>query len=47
MDTKGERREKKRDSARKRSSDNRRSINLILEIIKKKSKLIKSKRGKN
>jgi hypothetical protein len=29
MDTKGERREKKR------SSDNRRSINLILEIIKK------------
>lgn len=41
MDTKGERREKKR------SSDNRRSINLILEIIKKKSKLIKSKRGKN
>jgi hypothetical protein len=33
MDTKGERREKKR------SSDNRRSINLILEIIKKKNSL--------
>ena len=45
MDTKGERRDKKRESLRKKTSDNRKSVNLILDIIKKKSKLIKSKKN--
>ena len=44
METKGERREKKKESLRKKTNDNRKSINLILEIIKKKSKTIKSKK---
>ena len=45
METKGERRERKKESSRKKTSDNRKSVNLILEIIKKKSKLIKSKKN--
>ena len=45
METKGERRDKKRESLRKKTSDNRKSVNLILDIIKKKSKLIKSKKN--
>ena len=38
MDTKGERREKKRNSLKKKSSDNRKSISLIMDLIKKRSK---------
>ena len=38
MDTKGERREKKRNSLKKKSSDNRKSISLIIDLIKKRSK---------
>ncbi len=45
METKGERRDKKRESLRKKTSDNRNSVNLILDIIRKKSKLIKSKKN--
>ena len=45
MDTKGERRDNKRESLRKKTSDNRKSVNLILDIIRKKSKLIKSKKN--
>jgi len=45
METKGERRDKKRESLRKKTSDNRKSVNLILDIIRKKSKLIKSKKN--
>ena len=41
MDTKGERREKKRNSLKKKSSDNRKSINLIIDLIKKRSKALK------
>ena len=41
MDTKGERREKKRNSLKKKSSDNRKSINLIIDLIKKRSKAFK------
>ena len=41
METKGERRDKKRESLRKKTSDNRNSVNLILDIIRKKSKAIK------
>tara|TARA_X000001036_G_C20471080_1_gene721557 strand:+ start:724 stop:861 length:138 start_codon:yes stop_codon:yes gene_type:complete len=44
MDTKGERREKKRNSLKKKSSDNRKSINLIIELIKKRSKSFKKGR---
>ena len=46
METKGERRERKKESLKKKSSDNRKSVNLIANIIKKKSKLIKSKKEK-
>ena len=45
METKGERRDKKREALRKKTSDNRKSVNLILDIIRKKSKLIKSKKN--
>tara|TARA_S200000501_G_scaffold211556_1_gene198711 strand:+ start:598 stop:735 length:138 start_codon:yes stop_codon:yes gene_type:complete len=45
METKGERRDKKKESLRKKTSDNRKSVNLILDIIRKKSKLIKSKKN--
>ena len=41
MDTKGERREKKRNSLKKKSLDNRKSINLIIDLIKKRSKALK------
>ena len=41
MDTKGERREKKRNSLKKKSSDNRKSINSIIDLIKKRSKALK------
>ena len=37
MDTKGERREKKKESLKKKTSDNRKSVNLIIEMIKKRS----------
>ena len=43
MDTKGERREKKRNSLKKKSSDNRKSISLIIDLIKKRSKANKKK----
>lgn len=46
MDTKGERREKKRESLRKKTSDNRKSINLIMDLIRRKAELIKSKNKK-
>jgi len=42
MDTKGERREKKRESLRKKASDNRKSVNLIMDLIRKKSISIKN-----
>jgi adenylate kinase family enzyme len=45
METKGERRDKKRESLRKKTSDNRKSVNLILDLIRKKSKLIKLKKN--
>tara|TARA_B100000579_G_C22688152_1_gene783653 strand:- start:799 stop:936 length:138 start_codon:yes stop_codon:yes gene_type:complete len=43
METKGERREKKRESLKKKTSDNRKSVNLIIDLIKKRSKSRKSK----
>ncbi|GIS28543.1 MAG: hypothetical protein CM15mP129_07400 [Chloroflexota bacterium] len=43
MDTKGERREKKRNSLKKKSSDNRKSINLIIDLIKRSKALKKIK----
>ena len=46
MDTKGERREKKRETLRKKTSDNRKSINLIMDLIRRKAELIKSKNKK-
>ena len=45
METKGERRDKKRESLRKKTSDNRKSVNLILDLIRKKSKSIKLKKN--
>ena len=42
----GELRERKKESLKKKSSDNRKSVNLIAEIVKKRSKLIKSKKEK-
>jgi hypothetical protein len=48
METKGERREKKRDSLRKKTSDNRKSIKLIIDLIIRKSEsLKKGKKNKN
>jgi len=48
METKGERREKKRDSLRKKTSDNRKSIKLIIDLIRRKSEsLKKGKKNKN
>lgn len=41
METKGERREKKRDSLRKKTSDNRKSIKLIIDLIRRKSESLK------
>ena len=46
METKGERRERKKESLKKKTSDNRKSVNLIADILKKRSKLIKSKKEK-
>ena len=40
------RRERKKESLKKKTSDNRKSVNLIAEIVKKRSKLIKSKKEK-
>ena len=45
METKGERRDKKRKSLKKKSSDNRKSINLMIDIIKKRSKSIKKEKN--
>jgi hypothetical protein len=45
MDTKGERREKKRESLRKKTSDNRKSVNLIMDLIRRKSESLR--KGKN
>ena len=45
METKGERREKKRDSLRKKTSDNRKFIKLIIDLIRRKSESLK--KGKN
>ena len=41
METKGERRERKRESAKNKTSDNRKSINLIMNLIRRRSKSIK------
>ena len=43
MDTKGERREKKKESLKKKTSDNRKSVNLIIDLIKRRSKSSKNK----
>ena len=45
MDTKGEIREKKRESLSKKTSDNRKSINLIMDLIRRKSESLR--KGKN
>lgn len=45
MDTKGERREKKRESLKKKASDNRKSVNLIMDLIRRKSESLR--KGKN
>jgi len=42
MDTKGERREKKRESLKRKTSDNRKSVNLIMDLIRRKSTSIKN-----
>lgn len=48
MDTKGERREKKRDSLKKKTLDNRKSVKLIIDLIRRKSEsLKKGKKNKN
>ncbi len=44
MDTKGERREKKKGSLKKKTSDNRKSVNLIIDLIKRRSKSPKKKK---
>ena len=44
MDTKGERREKKKESLKKKTSDNRKSVNLIIDLIKRRSKSQKNKK---
>jgi|TARA_Y100000816_G_C25926813_1_gene483284 hypothetical protein len=44
MDTKGERREKKKESLKKKTSDNRKSVNLIIDLIKRRSKSPKNKK---
>ena len=44
MDTKGERREKKKESLKKKTSDNRKSVNLIIDVIKRRSKSPKNKK---
>ena len=44
MDTKGERREKKKNSLKKKTSDNRKSVNLIIDLIKRRSKSPKKKK---
>ena len=44
MDTKGERREKKKESLKKKTSDNRKSVNLIIDLIKRRSKSPKTKK---
>ena len=45
METKGERRERKRESLRKKTSDNRKSVNLIMDLIRRKSESLR--KGKN
>jgi len=45
MDTKGERREKKRESLRKKASDNRKSVNLIMDLIRRRAESLR--KGKN
>ena len=42
MDTKGERREKKKESLKKKTSDNRKSVNLIIDLIMRRSKSSKN-----
>ena len=44
MDTKGERREKKKESLKKKTFDNRKSVNLIIDLIKRRSKSPKNKK---
>ena len=44
MDTNGERREKKKESLKKKTSDNRKSVNLIIDLIKRRSKSPKNKK---
>ena len=44
MDTKGERREKKKESLKKKTSDSRKSVNLIIDLIKRRSKSPKNKK---
>tara|TARA_Y100000817_G_scaffold295960_1_gene271148 strand:- start:1229 stop:1375 length:147 start_codon:yes stop_codon:yes gene_type:complete len=44
METKGERRERKRESLRKKASDNRKSVNLIVDLIRRKSNSIKNRK---
>ncbi len=46
MDTKGERRDKKRESLKRKTSDNRKSVNLIMDLIRRKSESIKSRNKK-
>tara|TARA_B100001029_G_scaffold179087_1_gene187427 strand:- start:20760 stop:20897 length:138 start_codon:yes stop_codon:yes gene_type:complete len=43
METKGERRERKRQSKKKKVMDNRKSVSLIIDILKKRTKLKKPK----
>jgi len=45
METKGERRDRKKESEKK-TLDNRKSINLIMNLIKKRSDSLKSKKKK-
>ena len=46
MDTKGERRERKKESLKRKTSDNRKSVNLILDLIRRRSASIRnSKKG--
>ena len=43
METKGDRRDRKKDSKRKNIFDNRKSVNLIMDLIKRRSKRLKNK----
>ena len=46
MDTKGERREKKRESLRKKASDNRKSVNLIMDLIRRRAESLRKGKKK-